>query len=71
MEHAGETVELTNAVGRVSREYVYLYPPGIPILVPGERIDAGFVSDVGEMRERGLMPEGMRDKQAERIDVLK
>ena len=71
MEHAGETVELANAVGRVSGEYVYLYPPGIPILVPGERIDAGFVSDVGEMKARGLMPEGMRDKQAERIDVLK
>lgn len=71
MEMAKRTVGLAESVGKVSGEYVYLYPPGIPILVPGERIDAEFVADVGEMKARGMMPEGLRDKQAERIDVLK
>ena len=70
MERSGETVELAEAVGRVSGEYVDLYPPGIPILVPGERIDEGFVSDVEEIKARGMMPEGMRDVRAEFLNVL-
>ena len=57
-------------MGRVSGEYVYLCPPGIPILVPGERIDAGFVCDVAEMKARGMMPEGMRDMRAGFLNVL-
>lgn len=69
-EHICETVALKHAVGRVSGEYVYLYPPGIPILVPGERIDAGFIAEVEEIKVRGMMPEGLRDMQAEFIKVL-
>lgn len=70
LETAQETVALEASVGKISGEYVYLYPPGIPILVPGERIDAGFACDVREMKARGMIPEGMRDKQAEFIQVL-
>lgn len=70
MENVHETVELAASVGKVSAEYVYLYPPGIPLLVPGERIDADFVCDVREMKERGMMPEGMRDMRAEFINVI-
>lgn len=33
-----ETVPLRDAAGRVAAEYVYSYPPGIPILVPGETV---------------------------------
>ncbi len=70
LESAQVTVTLETSVGRISGEYVYLYPPGIPILVPGERIDAGFACDVREMKARAMIPEGMRDKQAEFIQVL-
>ena len=37
-----KTVRLEEAAGAVSGDYVYLYPPGIPILVPGEAIDLGM-----------------------------
>ena len=33
-------VPLTESEGYISAEYAYLYPPGIPMLVPGERITA-------------------------------
>ena len=33
-----ETVRLEEAAGRVAGVYVMLYPPGIPVLVPGEKI---------------------------------
>lgn len=70
MEGVHGTVAIGASAGKTSAEYVYLYPPGIPILVPGERIDGEFVRDVGEMKARGMMPEGLRDGMADRIDVL-
>lgn len=70
LEAAHTVVELRESVGRISGEYVYLYPPGIPILVPGERIDPEFVSDVAQMKMRGMMPEGLQDQKAEYIRVL-
>lgn len=70
MEGICETVTWEASVGKVSGESVYLYPPGIPILVPGERIDADLVHDVRQMKARGMMPEGLRDMQADFIDVL-
>lgn len=33
-----ESLTFADCEGRVSAEYAYLYPPGIPLLVPGERI---------------------------------
>ena len=65
-----DTTELEQAAERVSAEYVYLYPPGIPLLVPGERIDKDFVREVRELKARGIMPEGLRDKNAEKIRVM-
>ena len=42
-ERGTECVLPAEAVGRVSADFFYCYPPGIPLLVPGERIDEGFV----------------------------
>ena len=33
-----ENKKLSDAVGRISGKYVMIYPPGVPILVPGEKI---------------------------------
>ena len=33
-----EVLPLPNAENRISAEYVWVYPPGVPILVPGEII---------------------------------
>lgn len=33
-----EVIELNNCIGKISKEYRYVYPPGVPVLVPGERI---------------------------------
>lgn len=70
VERSCRTVAWEQAPGRISGEYVYLYPPGIPLLVPGERIDADFVCDIYEIKARKMMPEGLRDKNAEYINVL-
>ena len=38
----GRTVALESALGSVSLEYVWAYPPGIPLIAPGEIITAEF-----------------------------
>ena len=53
---ASETVPVDDAVGRVSAESIAGYPPGIPALLPGERITAEGVGYLRELRELGRAP---------------
>ena len=41
-----EPVDLESTGGRIAGEFVNLYPPGIPILVPGEVIDKELISEI-------------------------
>lgn len=50
----GEFTNSKNSQGKVSKEYVYAYPPGIPLLVPGERITEEFLLRCSEMAEHGV-----------------
>lgn len=45
----------------ISADYVMCYPPGIPLLVPGERITAGVLSEVEKAMEAGLNILGVED----------
>ena len=48
-----ETVAVEAAVGRTSAELVAPYPPGVPLLVPGERITAEVIAAVAAARAAG------------------
>jgi hypothetical protein len=48
-----ESVPVEEAEGRLCAEYVYCYPPGVPALVPGERIDAQCLSYLEEAESCG------------------
>ena len=39
-------VHLTDALGKVSADYIIPYPPGIPLIIPGERFTAGTIKAV-------------------------
>lgn len=39
-----EEIELSLSMGKISAEYVWVYPPGIPIITPGERITEDTVN---------------------------
>jgi arginine/lysine/ornithine decarboxylase len=67
MDMPTEAGAFEESVGKVSGEFVYLYPPGIPILVPGEEIDEALVQDLARIREHGMCPEGMRDLSGQTI----
>lgn len=54
MGRAWETVSSADAAGRVSAGYLWAYPPGVPLLVPGEAISAALVEKLRGMREAGI-----------------
>lgn len=63
-----EIVRWEDAKGRVSLEYAYLYPPGIPLIVPGERISDLTVTQISLYEEMGFDIEGPEQKG--QIEVL-
>jgi hypothetical protein len=58
--------------GSFSRaDQFYPYPPGIPLLCPGERISEHLLKRIQSLREEGFELEGLEDHQLERIFVVK
>ena len=57
------------AAGYVSAEYAYLYPPGSPLIVPGERISEEAVRMLFWYRDKGFSVEGF--KRERYVEVLK
>lgn len=47
MEQAWEYVPPAAAVGRIAAEYIWAYPPGIPLVIPGERIAVNIFEESG------------------------
>ena len=63
-------VLLSNSEGFISGEYVYLYPPGIPLLVPGERIKKELLKQIISCRKQGLSLQGLTDYSGNTIRVI-
>lgn len=56
------SVPWEEAAGRISAEYIYLYPPGIPLLVPGEMITEAFICKADTLVQCGFELQGQRKK---------
>ncbi len=65
-----ETIPLEQSAGRVAAEFVMSYPPGIPIVAPGERITGEIVSYIEYAREKGCFLTGTQDPKVENILVI-
>ncbi len=70
LESPGESVLLEKAEGKICREFVYLYPPGIPMLVPGEIISREVLGKIRRLVREGYSVQGMADYSAEHIQVM-
>jgi lysine decarboxylase len=66
-----EVVAVDAALGRVSCEAIAGYPPGIPALLPGERIHAEVVAYLRELAAAGARLHGASDPAFETITVLR
>lgn len=54
-----EEIAFANAEGRVSMDYVNLYPPGTPLILPGERITREHIFLIERYREENLHVQGI------------
>ena len=71
LDSDSEPVKFINASGRIAGEYVYLYPPGIPVIVPGEMIEKGTIDYLIRCKEQGLEVQGQADDTLKNIMVIK
>lgn len=66
-----EPVALSVSVGRICSESVMCYPPGIPILAPGEIITEEIVAYILYAKKKGCFLTGTEDPEVEFVNVLK
>ena len=66
-----KSLTLGESVGQVCGEFVMCYPPGIPILAPGERITREIVDYIQFAKERGCSLQGTEDPEVNHINVIK
>ncbi|HLI60961.1 MAG TPA: aminotransferase class I/II-fold pyridoxal phosphate-dependent enzyme [Solirubrobacteraceae bacterium] len=68
---AAETVTTEEAAGRISCESIAPYPPGIPALLPGERITAETAAHLRALADAGARLHGASDPAFRTITVLR
>ena len=56
-----DKVALEECEGEISAEFVHIYPPGIPLIVPGERFTKAIVEQLLRYRRQGLTIEGLHE----------
>ncbi len=71
MDGNHDRVALRESCGRISGEYIYIYPPGIPIVAPGEEISREALDLVLSFMEQGLPVQGPEDRELEFLHVVR
>lgn len=66
-----ERVPLKKAVGRIVGEMITFYPPGIPVIAPGERLTGECVRYIQEKMNRQYVPNGASDITLQTILAVK
>ncbi len=65
-----QSLPLEETAGRICSEFVMCYPPGIPILAPGERVTSKILDYIRYAKEKGCQMTGPEDAKIERLNVL-
>lgn len=65
------SLPLAEAIGGVCGEFVMSYPPGIPMLAPGERVTAQIVQWIAYAKRKGCLLTGPESMDVSRLNILK
>jgi arginine decarboxylase len=65
-----ELVPFKESAGRIIAEFIYVYPPGIPILLPGEVISQENIDYIVDHLEVGLPVKGPEDRSVTNVKVI-
>ena len=68
---AKHAMPIEQSAGQICSEFVMCYPPGIPILAPGERITQEILDYIAYAKEKGCFLTGTQDMNIEHINVVK
>jgi arginine decarboxylase len=63
-------VKLADAAGEIAAEPVSPYPPGVPLLVPGQRIHDGHIEFLRKGLEAGMSVKGVSDPALDEVRVV-
>jgi len=66
-----EPLPIAESLGRISSEFVMCYPPGIPILAPGERVTEAVLRYIAYAKEKGCSMTGPEDADIQVLNVIK
>lgn len=65
-----KSVLMEESVGEICSEFVMCYPPGIPILAPGEKITQEILDYIAYAKEKGCFLTGTEDIHIEHINIV-
>lgn len=65
-----EVIPFKESAGRIIAEFIYVYPPGIPILLPGEVITQKNIDYIVDHVEVGLPVKGPEDRSIQFVKVI-
>jgi arginine/lysine/ornithine decarboxylase len=63
-------MDIKKTAGEICGEFVMAYPPGIPILAPGERITEQIIEYIIYAKEKGSLITGPEDMHIQRLNIL-
>lgn len=66
-----KSVAIDESINEICCEFVMCYPPGIPILAPGEKITKEIIDYIVYAKEKGCSLTGTEDMEINRINVLR
>ena len=66
-----DRVEFEKAIGCIAAEQVMFYPPGIPILAPGDVIESEAMHYIRSMQQLGLKVVGPADTRLKTIQIVR
>ncbi len=69
-EQPYEAVDFISSGNRCSASFVCLFPPGQPLLVPGEIITADLIAYIMEMKKQGITVTGLTGPNQDKIEVI-
>lgn len=70
MEQKTTTVKLSDSDNRISGTFIALFPPGAPVLVPGERIRPELLRYIDKMKNSGFSLTGLSGEEEDEIEVI-
>ncbi len=66
----GEELNLRDGEGRICLEYLSLYPPGIPLLFPGEKLTKEKIQEIETLEKEGIELQYSRHRQGEKGKII-